>query len=168
MPNVIRVTKKKKKAMGFHSAVMREVPNVISSPQNISPLRAQNLKFYHWCLKFVSNITFFPHYLFEGANFLSLKKLVEWQMGMVVRWKVCLCSHLKWLCFSSSIEISLFTAADVVFALQNSLNMKQNAHKNGMQLNCSVLDSGQGRDCCSGFCSVESKSHSLGDRPDYF
>ena len=37
-----------------------------------------------------------------------------------------------------------------------------------MQLNCSVVDSGQGRDCCSGFGSSESKSYTLGDRPYYF
>lgn len=76
--------------------------------------------------------------------------------------------HLKRLCLSSFIEILPFTAADVVFALQNSLNMKHNAYKNGTRLNCSVLDSEQGRDCCSDFGSVESKSHSLGDRPKYF
>lgn len=41
-----------------------------------------------------------------------------------------LCSHLKSLCYSSVIEITVFTADDVVFALQNSL--KQNAHENVM------------------------------------
>lgn len=37
---------------------------------------------------FFLNIAFFSHYLFERASLLSLKKLVGWQMRLVVRWKM--------------------------------------------------------------------------------
>ena len=55
-----------------------------------------------------------------------------------------LCLYLKRLCYSSVIDISVFTADVVVFAFHNSLNMKQNAHENVML--CSrfqILDQGE-------------------------